>query len=74
MIHIIFRAVLGIFWFVTAGLNFFWDNKTYALLYSLLGISFLFSAYAHWKKEAADSEKKTKKNPPKKYRKSMKKS
>ena len=51
MRHFYFRLVLGIIWLVAAIVSGVSANIPFAILYALLGIVFLYSAYSIWKKE-----------------------
>lgn len=51
MRHCYFRLVLGIIWLLAAVVSGVSANIPFALLYTVLGIVFLYSAYSIWKKE-----------------------
>lgn len=51
MRHFYFRLILGIVWFVAAVISVVKANISFAVLYVILGIVFLWSAYSIWKKE-----------------------
>ena len=51
MRHFYFRLLLGIVWLVAAIVSAVTANIPFAVLYVLLGIVFLYSAYSIWKKE-----------------------
>ena len=51
MRHFYFRLILGIVWLATAVVSAVKANISFAALYVVLGIVFLWSAYSIWKKE-----------------------
>ncbi len=51
MRHFYFRLILGIVWLAAAAVSTVNANISFAVLYALLGIVFLWSAYSIWKKE-----------------------
>lgn len=51
MRHFYFRLILGIVWLVAAIVSAAGANISFAVLYVVLGIVFLWSAYLIWKKE-----------------------
>lgn len=51
MRHFYIRLVIGIVWLIAAIVNGVTANIPFALLYAVLGIVFLYSAYSTWKKE-----------------------
>ena len=51
MRHSYFRLILGIVWFVAAIISAVQSNISFATLYVVLGIVFLWSAYSVWKRE-----------------------
>lgn len=51
MHHFYFRLILGIVWLAAAAVSAVKANISFAALYVLLGIVFLWSAYSVWKKE-----------------------
>ncbi|MCM1065155.1 MAG: hypothetical protein NC420_11955 [Eubacterium sp.] len=51
MRHFYFRLILGIVWLAAAAVNAVKAHSSFAVLYVVLGIVFLWSAYSIWKKE-----------------------
>ena len=51
MRHLFFRFILGIVWLVVAVVSAVVGNISFAALYAILGIVFLWSACSIWKKE-----------------------
>ena len=51
MRHFYFRLIFGIVWLVAAVVSVVKANISFAALYVVLGIVFLWSAYSTWKKE-----------------------
>lgn len=51
MRHFYFRLVLGIVWVVASIVSAVTANIPFVVLYVVLGIVFLYSAYSTWKKE-----------------------
>lgn len=51
MRHFYFRLIFGIVWLATAVVSVVKANISFAALYVVLGIVFLWSAYSTWKKE-----------------------
>ena len=51
MRHFYFRMILGIVCLAVAAVSAMKANISFAALYALLGIVFLWSAYSIWKKE-----------------------
>lgn len=51
MRHFYFRLIFGIVWLVAAIVSVAGANISFAILYVVLGIVFLWSAYSIWKKE-----------------------
>ena len=56
MRHFYFRLILGIVWLVAAIVSGVKANISFAALYVVLGIVFLWSAYLMWKKEKKDKD------------------
>ncbi len=52
MRHFYFRLIFGIVWLVVAVISVMKANISFAALYVVLGIVFLWSAYASRKKES----------------------
>ncbi len=51
MRHFYFRLIFGIVWLAAAVISVVKANISFAALYVVLGIVFLWSAYSTWKKE-----------------------
>ena len=51
MRHFYIRLVIGIVWLIAAIVSGVTANIPLVLLYAMLGIVFLYSAYSTWKKE-----------------------
>ena len=51
MRHFYFRLIFGIVWLAAAVVSVVKANISFAALYAVLGIVFLWSAYSTWKKE-----------------------
>lgn len=51
MRHFYFRLILGIVWLAVAVVSAVEANISFAALYVVLGVVFLWSAYSTWKKE-----------------------
>lgn len=51
MRHFYFRLVIGIVWLAAAIVSGISANIPFAVLYAVLGVVFLLSAYSIWKKE-----------------------
>ncbi|SHK07565.1 hypothetical protein SAMN02745243_02134 [Hespellia stercorisuis DSM 15480] len=51
MRHFYFRLALGIVWLIAAIVSGVNANIPFTVLYVVLGIVFLYSAYSIWKKE-----------------------
>ena len=51
MRHFYFRLIFGIIWLAVAIVSVVKANISSAVLYVVLGIIFLWSAYSFWKKE-----------------------
>lgn len=51
MRHFYFRLILGIVWLAAAAISATKANNSFAALYAVLGIVFLWSAYSIWKKD-----------------------
>lgn len=56
MRHFCFRLILGIVWLAAAVFSAVRANISFAALYAVLGIVFLWSAYSIWKKEKKDKD------------------
>lgn len=56
MRHFYFRLILGIVWLIAAVVSVINANISFAALYIVLGIVFLWSAYSIWKKEKKDKD------------------
>ena len=54
MHHFYFRLILGIVWLAAAVFSAVRANISFAALYAVLSIVFLWSAYSIWKKEKKD--------------------
>lgn len=50
MRHFYFRLILGVAFAICAVYSFITANTSFALLYIVLGVVFLYSAYMIWKK------------------------
>lgn len=50
MRHFYFRLILGIVWLAVAAVSAVNANIPFAVFYAAMGIVFLWSAYAVWKK------------------------
>ena len=50
MRHFYFRLILGIVWLAVAAVSAVKANISFAALYAVLGMVFLWSAYSIWKK------------------------
>lgn len=57
MRHSYFRFILGIVWLAAAVVSAVRANISFAALYAVLGIVFLWSAYSTWKKEKKDNRR-----------------
>lgn len=51
MRHFYIRLVIGVVWLIAAVVSGVTANIPFAVLYVVLGIVFLYSAYTIWKKE-----------------------
>lgn len=51
MRHFYFRLIFGIVWLAVAVASAMGANISFAALYAVLGIVFLWSAYSTWKKD-----------------------
>lgn len=51
MRHFYFRLIFGIVWLAVAAVSVVKANISFAALYVLLGIVFLWSAYSIWKND-----------------------
>ncbi len=51
MRHFYFRLIFGIVWLAAAVVSAVKSNLSFAALYVVLGIVFLWSAYSIWKKD-----------------------
>lgn len=56
MRHFYFRLIFGIVWLAAAVFSVARANISFAALYAVLGIVFLWSAYSIWKKEKKDKD------------------
>lgn len=56
MRHFYSRLILGSVWLAAAIFSVMGANISFAALYAVLGIVFLWSAYATWKKEKKDKD------------------
>ncbi len=56
MRHFYFRLILGIVWLIAAVVSVINANFSFAALYVVLGVVFLWSAYSIWKKEKKDKD------------------
>ena len=56
MRHFIIRLILGIILLIVAVVSGVKSNMTNVILYAVLGILFLISAYTLWKKEKKDKD------------------
>lgn len=57
MRHFYFRMIFGIVWLAVAVVSIVKSNISFAALYVVLGIIFLWSAYSTWKKEKDNDQK-----------------
>ncbi len=57
MRHLYFRLIFGIIWLVAAVISVVNANISFAALYVVLGIVFLWSAYSSRKKEKDNEQK-----------------
>lgn len=51
MRHFYIRLVIGVVWLIAAVVSGVTSNIPFAVVYVVLGIAFLYSAYTIWKKE-----------------------
>ncbi len=51
MRHFYIRLVIGVVWLIAAVVSGVTANIPFAVVYVVLGIAFLYSAYTIWKKE-----------------------
>lgn len=51
MRHVIIRLFIGIVWLIAAVFCGVQENFMFSVIYAILGVVFLFSAYSIWKKE-----------------------
>ena len=58
MRHFYFRLIFGIVWMALAAVSVLKANISFAALYVVLGIAFLWSAYSSRKKEGEDDDQK----------------
>ncbi len=56
MRHFYFRLIFGIVWLIAAVISAVNANFPFAVLYVVLGVIFLWSAYSIWKKEKKDKD------------------
>ena len=56
MRHFYFRLILGIVWLAAAVYSVSKAKRSFAVLYAVLGIVFLWSACSIWKKEKKDND------------------
>lgn len=56
MRHFYFRLILGIVWLAAAIFSVVNANILFAVLYVILGVVFLWSAFSIWKKEKKDKD------------------
>lgn len=57
MRHFYFRLILGIVWLAVAAVSAVKANISFAVLYAVLGMVFLWSAYSVWKKEKGQDKR-----------------